>query len=133
MKISSLLLLILLFEGCDVAHSITLKTAKKPNISITVYGNRPLRWTSVNGDRTKIIEEKIIQVPDTMGNRRVDLPMGWGGWTKRMIAGFSTHIDSIIINNSKSTTKLKDSTAISAYLLKRRRWLLTNVITIKAK
>ena len=121
-----ILLAMTCLSGCDPALHLTIKAAKRPNVSVSVYGNtRPISDSSNTG---------VIHVPtnDQPPKYKQTFYYGMGFWSKDAYSIFSKRIDSIVIVNRSSTLRLKDSTEIVTYLRKRLS-RLSNTVTIKAK
>jgi hypothetical protein len=118
--------------SCDPARVLIIKASGKPNVSVTVYGNKNLLPRTYNSDNEKI----TIKIPsdDTSTKRDTFFYYGLGGWgNSDLMPEFSKHIDSIIIVNRYGKLILDNQSEINGYLLKQRHGFSKRILTIEAK
>ena len=112
--------------SCDSALQLTVKAAKCPNVSVSVYGNARPVCDSIN--------RAVIRVPtgDEPPKYKQTFFYGLGFWSKDAISLLANRMDSIVVVNRSGTLKLTDSTEIVNYLAPHLS-ILRNRITIKAE
>jgi hypothetical protein len=125
-----------LIQSCDPARILVVRTADKPNHSVTIYANENILPGSYLYRQDSIAKKVIINVPtiDTIVQREKMLFYGLGSWgDDSLMPNFSKNIDSIVIVNSNGRLKLDKQTEINEYLLKHRHGFAKRILTIEAK
>lgn len=128
---SYIILVSLLFIGCDPAKILIIKTSGAPNVYVTVYANK-----SILPENRENLEEKIvIHFPTSSYPPKNDTAFfyGLGNWPKQFIPNFAVNIDSIIISNSSDKIILTNKDDINKYLIKKRSGYAKSKLTIEAK
>jgi hypothetical protein len=127
-----LLIAVSFLESCDPAQMLEIKTADKPNCSVTIYANRNI----LPYNDGKQNEKLILRIP-TIGSKPVTdttFSYGIGGWPdKNGMQKFSKNIDSIIIISNGIRLGLINQEAITEYLVKHRHGFGKSILTIEAK
>jgi hypothetical protein len=117
--------------ACDPTRTLVIRTADKPNLSVTIFGNKNLL-----PDNKSATEKVVVKISSDANSERRDTAFryGLGGWDKKyQIPGLVANIDSIIIKNSSGTLLLKNKEELTSYLLTQRSGQSGCVITIEAK
>ncbi len=131
-KLLLLLWFPLMFQSCDPAKVLIVKTSGRPNSSVTIHANKHFLPLSKDFDQDKI----VIKIPATPTDLQKGtlLYYGFGGWAdESRMAVFSKNIDSIIIESRNETIKLTNHADINNYLSKHRSGFGKRILTIAAK
>jgi hypothetical protein len=125
---------VLFIQSCDPARILIVKSSNKPNSSVEIYANKNLQaLANANGKENG---QAVIKIPtnEIPVKRDTAFYFGFGGWREdESISQFSRTIDSIIIQSNNGKVVLNKQEEINSYLLKHRRGLFKQVLTIKAK
>lgn len=125
-----------LIQACDPAKILVVRTANKPNYSVTIYANENILPHFYPYHQDSIAKKVVIHVPttDTVGEREKTFFFGLGSWgDNSLMPNFSKKIDSIIIVNNNGKLILDKQTEINDYLLKHRHGFAKRILTIEAK
>lgn len=127
------LLMTIAFSSCDPPKRLQIKTANKPNYSVSVYANNRI-LPFQNGKQN---EKIILHFPDNnIPTRTTDTTFnyGIGVWPGRTgMQEFAKDIDSIIIVRNGKKQKLITQKEITEYLLNQRHGFGKSILTIEAK
>lgn len=125
-----------LLQSCDPARILIVKTANRPNYSVTIYANENILPHAFAYHEDSSAKKMTIRVSssDSVAQREKILYYGLGGWGgNSLMPYFSRNIDSIIIvadNRKLTIDKQKD---INDFLLKHRHGFAKHKLTIEAK
>lgn len=124
--------LVAVFTGCDPARTLVIKTADKPNLSVTIFGNRAMLPHGNEADTEKV----VIKIPPDANYERRDTAFryGLGGWNiKGLLTELVANIDSVIIITSSGRTVLSTKEGIQSYLRAHQTGYSGSVLTIEAR
>jgi len=121
---------VLFFSQCDPAITLIVKSAHKPNLSVTIYANGNILPGYLHPP-----EKLVLSIPTTEPHRKYDTTFryGLGGWSDDHVSSFAQNVDSIVFMSSSGKKVLKNQSDIQEYLLKQRHGFGKSVITIKVK
>jgi len=131
-KLFFITFLFIIFSSCDPARTLVVKVADKPNLSVSIFGNKTM-LPFANEDET---EKVIIRIPSELNSKKLDTTFyyGMGGWKiKGVLPEFVSHIDSIIIRKSTGKVILNNKKEILSYLQAHQTGYLGSLLTIAAE
>ncbi len=126
------LLATIIFNSCDPARIMQVRTIDKPNYSVTIYANNNI----LPFQKDKPNEKIVLQFPSNNLPTKRDTTFyyGLGGWhDKTRMPEFAKNFDSIIIIRNGQKQSLTDQVEITKFLLKQRHGFAKRILTIEAK
>lgn len=139
LKISRYIIILIglfLLQSCDPARILVVRTASRPNCSVTIYANENILPHSFTYHEDSSAKKITIRVSssDSLAQREKIFYYGLGGWgDNSLMPYFSKHIDSIIIVADNSKLSIIKQNEINDFLLKHRYGFAKHKLTIEAK